>query len=51
MAAVTPKADIGWQRFNVRFVPEADIPPFIRLVGARHHSFDDLGGMTRITYF
>jgi hypothetical protein len=25
MSALPPKADISWQRWNVRFVPKADI--------------------------
>jgi hypothetical protein len=28
MSALPPKADIGTQSWNVRFVPEADIIPF-----------------------
>jgi hypothetical protein len=30
MSAITPKADIDGQSVNVRFVPKADIVPFIR---------------------
>jgi hypothetical protein len=31
MSALHPKADIRAYRRNVRFVPKADMPPFIRL--------------------
>ena len=35
MSALPPKADIGTQLWNVRFVPKADIRPFIDgLIGA-----------------
>src|SRR5215468_5398830 len=44
MSALPPKADIGTQSWNVRFVPIADITPrsersllFDHLVGAREH--------------
>src|SRR5215472_11585752 len=44
MSALPPKADIGTQSWNVRFVPKADITPrsersllFDHLVGAREH--------------
>jgi hypothetical protein len=32
MSALPPKADIGTQSKNVRFVPKADIPPFQSIV-------------------
>ena len=37
MSALPPKADIGTQSWNVRFVPKADIHhSFDHMVGARH---------------
>jgi hypothetical protein len=32
MSALPPKADIDGARWNVRFVPKADIPPFQSIV-------------------
>jgi hypothetical protein len=39
MSALPPKADIGTQRWNVRFVPKADITQLARL-----WLFDHLAG-------
>ena len=39
MSALPPKADIAARQLNVRFVPEADIPPlfdYLVIMGARH---------------
>ena len=53
MSALPPKADIGTQLWNVRFVPKADIRPFIDgLIGGgkelRRHGEPEQPGGARI---